>query len=70
MAESNRKNRTVVDNQTEAIVSFLPDGKIIFMNEIMGRYLSYLGPGSSDYLRSSCSKMSQGVCSNDGTDDT
>ncbi len=51
MAESNRKYRTVVDNQTEAIVSFLPDGKITFMNGIMERYLSYLGPGSSDDLR-------------------
>ena len=64
MAESNRKYRTVVDNQTEAIVSFLPDGKITFMNGIMERYLSYLGPGSVMIFAISCSRMSQRECSN------
>lgn len=39
IAESERRYRTVVDNQTEAIISFTPNGDITFLNKVMEKYL-------------------------------
>jgi PAS domain S-box-containing protein len=43
LAESERKYRMVVDNQTEAIVSFRPDGKVTFANRVIEQYLDQIG---------------------------
>ncbi len=43
LAESERKYRMVVDNQTEAIVSFRPDGKVTFANRVVEQYLAKIG---------------------------
>jgi PAS domain S-box-containing protein len=43
LAESERKYRMVVDNQTEAIISFRPDGKVTFANKVIEQYLDQVG---------------------------
>ena len=46
-AESERRYRTVVDNQTEAIVSFAPNGDVTFGNKVVESYLERLGSSLS-----------------------
>jgi PAS domain S-box-containing protein len=48
LAESERKYRMVVDNQTEAIVSFRPDGKVTFANRVVEEYLEQIGVQESE----------------------
>ena len=43
IAESERKYRTVIDNQTEAIVSFRPDGRVTFLNSVLEKNLDKMG---------------------------
>ena len=43
IAEGERRYRTVVDNQTEAIVSFRPDGHVTFMNQVLEKNLDKMG---------------------------
>ncbi len=48
IAESERRYRTVVDNQTESIVSFRPDGEITFINKVLENFLKEMGRPISD----------------------
>jgi signal transduction histidine kinase/ActR/RegA family two-component response regulator len=43
IAESERRYRMVVDNQTEAIVSFRPDGSVTFTNSVLEKSLDRMG---------------------------
>ncbi len=47
IAESERRYRTVVDNQTEAIISFIPNGDITFVNKVVETHLGMTGSGLS-----------------------
>jgi len=48
IAESERRYRMVVENQTEAILSFRPDGTVTFANLVLEKSLGHLGIGTKD----------------------